>query len=562
MKELMCNYVIKVPGSKNYQFRRKIPQDLIPHLNKKEIKKSLGTSERREAEKRSRILAAQLDAEWDSVRAIRTATSLPSEGQRETSPVGIADTAALAKYYGDEVWTREAKIVTSNVRSSLPPLDSKDIDVNTLSYYFLSQLRALNTLAIKHGVIDRFLESARTTLGERELMLKTGDLDPYGLGWNESVQASEAMRNAYQAFLNGTGPTVWFNATPTKGGSNAAAAQVLPNKAEGMSLFSLLDRWAAERQRNLKTVDAYNLTARQFRELVGKMEIRDIGREDAVRFKDELVKAGKSSANVKKQLTVLNTLLNYAVANALIDSNPAKGVTIAVERKEKPRISFNSEALEAIFLSPVYTEGYRPKAGAGEAAYWIPLLALFTGARLEELGQLHPSDVMEETYFDAEENIATAWVIRIKHSDELGQSVKNLGSNRRIPVHAELVRLGFIDYALRAKKEKRYRIFDKLFPDKAGTETAQFSKWFGRYLRKKCGVTNKRMTFHSFRHSFKDFCRTVGIEAGIGDRLTGHASGGVGSSYGADQFPLLPLINAMKRYRTPGFSLLELKEAA
>ena len=30
-----------------------------------------------------------------------------------------------------------------------------------------------------------------------------------------------------------------------------------------------------------------------------------------------------------------------------------------------------------------------------EAAYWLPLLALYTGARLEELGQLRKKDIKE-----------------------------------------------------------------------------------------------------------------------------------------------------------------------
>jgi hypothetical protein len=56
MKSLRVTAFSKPAGSNNYQFRRKIPQDLIPHLSKKEIKKFLSTSERREAEKCSRIL--------------------------------------------------------------------------------------------------------------------------------------------------------------------------------------------------------------------------------------------------------------------------------------------------------------------------------------------------------------------------------------------------------------------------------------------------------------------------------------------------------------------------
>ena len=57
------------------------------------------------------------------------------------------------------------------------------------------------------------------------------------------------------------------------------------------------------------------------------------------------------------------------------------------------RLPFDQADLQAIFSSPVSTEGARPKPGRGEAAYWLQPLALFSGARMEELGQLRPSDI-------------------------------------------------------------------------------------------------------------------------------------------------------------------------
>lgn len=49
MKEPMCTHLVKVPGSINYYFRRKIPTDLVHHYKKAEIKKSLRTADKREA---------------------------------------------------------------------------------------------------------------------------------------------------------------------------------------------------------------------------------------------------------------------------------------------------------------------------------------------------------------------------------------------------------------------------------------------------------------------------------------------------------------------------------
>lgn len=52
--------------------------------------------------------------------------------------------------------------------------------------------------------------------------------------------------------------------------------------------------------------------------------------------------------------------------------------------EKKARVSFDLEDLRKIFNAPVFTEQERPIAGAGEAAYWRPLIALYAGARLTE----------------------------------------------------------------------------------------------------------------------------------------------------------------------------------
>jgi integrase len=547
MKEPMCNYVSKVPGSNNYHFRRKIPQDLIPHYNKKEIKKSLNTSERREAEKRSRILATQLDKEWELLRdRLVISTSVGDDSLAKQSSA-IETTLIHPGTYRDVNFLRELEAETAKDRVNLPLPDPHNIE--GYGRWYLAEFKAERRLAAQRGFHQQFRDRITAVLSEQEMRLEKGLYELPQSGY-QSFHVTEAIRNACKALLNGEGPLAWTN-TIVPPRSISQSERATPNVST--SLFAIVDKWAAESLRNQKTVDMYNRTAKRFRELVGVMPIQEITRQDVVSFKNELLKLNQTPANTNKQLIVLNTLLNYAKANAFIDENHASGVSIKIERTEKPRVSFDVIALNAIFSSPIYSDRHRPKAGAGEAAYWLPLLALFTGARLEELGQLHPSDVMEESYFDSNRHTAKAWIIRIRSSVEAGQKVKNLGSNRRVPIHSELVRLGFIAYASKAKKEGRYRIFDKLVADKYGTETAQFSKWFNRYLRITCGVNDKRMVFHSFRHTFKDFCRAAEIT--VGDQLTGHVSGSVGDSYGADNYPLGPLVNAIERYKVLGLDL-------
>lgn len=55
-----------------------------------------------------------------------------------------------------------------------------------------------------------------------------------------------------------------------------------------------------------------------------------------------------------------------------------------------------------------------------------------------------------------------------------------------------------------------------------GYQSSAFSKRFSRYLQK-CGVkTDKRLSFHSFRHTIKDLMREAGIDRSVQDAICGH----------------------------------------
>ena len=544
MKERMCTHLLKIAGSSSYYFRRKIPEDLIAHYNKKEIKKSLRTSDRREAERLARIEGSKLDEEFAALRRPEK-----SEAQIDASlcPPDLDALRATIKTYED--WQRAQSVVSRHVGAKYR---TSEKNVTTLSRQALETWRMGRDLVAGTPFYESFMAEMRSSMATNQDILDAGNPDLYWEG-GEPLWRTEAYRNAARAFLTGDIPLAWEQPIQEQTLSKNLPLASKADSFNTTSLFSLAEKWASERKPILKTINMYNRTIDRFRSMVGTMPTEGITRQHVIQFKDRLLASGQSEVNTNKQLIALKTLLNYASDNALIGTNPAAGVSVAVTLKERPRTSFDSTALNAIFNGPVYTQGLRPKAGGGDAAFWIPLLALFTGARLEELGQLHPSDVFEEPYYDEQSQQQTAWVVRFRMSKARNQQVKNATSNRRVPLHSEIIRLGFISLVREAQHEKRDRIFPELVADKYGVETAQFSKWFGRYLRLKCGVLDERMAFHSFRHSFKELCRQEDIT--VSDTLTGHSSGKVADKYGGDLYPLRPLVNAMNKFRVPGLSL-------
>ena len=133
------------------------------------------------------------------------------------------------------------------------------------------------------------------------------------------------------------------------------------------------------------------------------------------------------------------------------------------------------------------------------------------------------------------------WYFNLDHAPNKGRVLKNESSRRQIPVHSRLIELGFLDLV----SGSTGRLFPDLSSAGARQLTASWSQWFGRYLRQVIGIADRRKTFHSFRHTFKDLCREAGISKDLHDRLTGHTSQDVGDGYGSGLYPLRPLAVAI-----------------
>lgn len=104
---------------------------------------------------------------------------------------------------------------------------------------------------------------------------------------------------------------------------------------------------------------------------------------------------------------------------------------------------------------------------------------------------------------------------------------KTVNARRRIPVHPDLVELGLIDYvATRPGALTDHR------PDTKGRLTGYFQKRFGRFLRLKAEVVDPRVTFHSFRHGFRDLALSAGVDEVLIERLQGWAPATAGRGYG------------------------------
>lgn len=133
---------------------------------------------------------------------------------------------------------------------------------------------------------------------------------------------------------------------------------------------------------------------------------------------------------------------------------------------------------------------------------------------MEEICQLYINDI---------QCINGVHAIRFANLEE-GQKLKTLSSYRRVPVHKELIKAGFLKHVEQMKALGHKRVFPSLSNQNAnGSFSNAAGKWFGRFLDS-IKLTDSRLDFHSFRYTFKQQCTLNGIANEVRDALSGHWS--------------------------------------
>ncbi len=151
---------------------------------------------------------------------------------------------------------------------------------------------------------------------------------------------------------------------------------------------------------------------------------------------------------------------------------------------------------------------------------WLPMLGLYTGARVNELCQLNPqNDIRQEPdtgiwYFDiTDEGEAAAGVTK---------RVKNKVSKRRVPVHSALLAAGFVAYVTQLQQRRARRLFPQ-WQVARGRATGEADKWFRQFLTS-VGLRDETprarvVGMHAFRSTFSRRAFLLGIDE---SPLVGH----------------------------------------
>lgn len=475
-----------------WYLRKHVPEPLRPAFNgQREVWRSLGTTDRREAERRFHPAMTRFNKELEEARHRLQAGA--EEAERMASPQ--AD-AALRRF------SDVARRMHLPSPPFAPPIDSAEAADFVKRALQLGQVQERpQSRAEAVEMVDRALAQLDWER-ENAVFLSLGTDEDGEPHWVVPVRYLDALEEWVEGQFTATKRTLEAIRAELLALGDAEAAPVSDGQAttaEAAGLKELSAVWEAQRRPAASTRREMRTAVARFSEVNGPLAYRSISVEHVKRFKAALhADEGLRSATKQKRWAMIRTLMSVAREDALIEDAPFEKVRLG-------KLADDAEAREDLTKTDLKALFARLEGDE----WWLVRLGLYTGARLGELCQLTKADVV------AEEGVL---FLSVSADAEAGRTVKTRNSVRRVPVHKQLLADGFEEWVAE-------RPGDRLFP----WESAVASKRLMRRFRD-AGL-GKGKVFHSLRHTFISAARTV-MEEEWREKLTGHRSQRVGRAYG------------------------------
>jgi integrase len=301
-----------------------------------------------------------------------------------------------------------------------------------------------------------------------------------------------------------------------------------------------------------KTLESYRAAIALFVDIVGDKPLSTLAVIDQNRFEDTIGKipANRSKIAVARGLSIDDMIsLDVAKLSAQSAKNNAQrtnnflkwafrregrkppfdlmgNVRITARLKTVQRRAFTDDELRNLFNATTYVQGRQQSP----YMYWLPLIGLHSGMRINEIAQLALADI------GLHDGILCFHVTDDGGEDDdlegrRAKRVKTHAGRRIVPVHDALVTLGLLDYVQTVRQGSHSVLFPELIGGRDGPGQAA-SKQFARYCDR-VGLNDPALVFHSFRHGAIGRMRTAGIAKELSMVVVGHTPGDdVHDSYG------------------------------
>ncbi|HYD14142.1 MAG TPA: site-specific integrase [Allosphingosinicella sp.] len=544
----VLQYLAQRRGSVNWYYRESTPGDVRSILvgraghAPREVWLSLGTPDRRVAAARLVSARAEQHREWDSIRSsVTPVAALPSSFD-------------LAEAVIDFVHDRFVQVH----RRALSQKLSQGLDAASEARLRLGKIAQVELLPSEQDVADMERLAAAVC---RKMQWDLAPVEGVrGELWGELVvfvtKAVQHARGTIAQTLDGR-PVATSREVVLERIGGGRLKRAKPGEAL-LDLFALYQTDMERAGKNCDTLATERKVIEQFAGFVGQQRaVAEIGRADIRDFKRVLSQIPhrwvtrpelegltlaeaaarwqqiggdvRSLRTVARELSAVSSLFVWMIENAYVEDNPTRGFFPKIDKAKAKYPPYTQAELSAVFSSPLFASCHEQKEHVAghhrvrDWRYWLPLCALYSGARAGEIAQLTCTDLRQEE---------GVWVFDFNEdAGVVTKSLKTSSSRRVVPVHRTLIELGLIDYRNQTCQFGHTQLFPEIKPGPRGDMSYRPSRFWQRYLDR-IKVKRRGLALHSFRHSFADECRRKGVNKDVLKALLGHADNSITGHYG------------------------------
>jgi len=215
-----------------------------------------------------------------------------------------------------------------------------------------------------------------------------------------------------------------------------------------------------------------------------------------------------SDPTIRGHIKLFNTFANYLLQEEIIYSNPFSRYKIKYAKGKKQSYEhFTDDELAKIFDYRTYPQCIvKDTPALHPELFWIPLLALFLGCRLNELCQLDVADIQKHSGIYCLHISPDDRDTALKKKEVKRTKTQNI---RIVPIPQKILDLGFLDYVSERKKHLHKKLFELAYNsnDRYGKYVGG---WFAKYLNK-LKIHSATKVFHSFRHNLAQNMKMLGF---------------------------------------------------
>ena len=522
--------LVRPDGNIRYQYR--IPKDLLKYYPKALMSENLGTKDKALAAQMIYARKAELEREYARLRAQSAQALAPRLTITEQDATNIAKAMLASSVQADEELRHEGQIDLVAPPPELGPsvrkLDKEAVRLAGARGDYSAFTDVVNEWLMGHGYdlepgspdfrkVSR--EFAKATQRKLEIQRRRDDGEFVESPAPPSLEESDTPSTQTSS---GSTPILGQVVKHFLDNYYRAAPMFKKHQAALGLLLESVGNVPVSQIRQLQ-IDAYfDMLCRLPPRWADEVRRKGVSVQELAKLEHEVTLSPKTfeysyMASVRPFLAEAKRLFGDSgfPQNLTVEGIKYKGTQKAGARKQR---AFRKDELKRLFEGPEYEAFAEDPKTASE--YWLPLIGLYTGARVNEICQLNPQcDIRHEDGI---------WFLDFTEESEADErvtkSVKTAGSKRKVPVHPQLLGLGFLSYVETVSKQGATILFAKWVPTR-GRASPAAEEWFREFLRE-TGLRDEThgqciLGMHAFRHTLLNYAfnnHVPNVEV-----ITGHA---------------------------------------